>query len=67
MFSKLITKTSERRQWCRSGVFIVNFEHISQLVSVSNANFEHVIADWVFINLANIDTSTTVNLVSFIY
>ena len=34
MFSKLITKTSERRQWCRSGVFIVNFEHISQLVIV---------------------------------
>ena len=27
--SKLAVKTSERRQWCRSGVFIVNFEHIS--------------------------------------
>ena len=23
-------KTSERRQWRRSGVFVVNFEHISQ-------------------------------------
>ena len=29
MFSKLAIKTPERRQWCRSGVFIVNFEHIS--------------------------------------
>ena len=28
---KLSLKTSERRQWC-SGVFIVNFEHISHLV-----------------------------------
>ena len=27
---KLTIKTSERRQW-RSGVFIVNFEHISHL------------------------------------
>ena len=32
--SKLTIKTSERPQWCRSGVFIVNFEH--------------VIAGWVF-------------------
>ena len=30
MCSKLTIKTSERRQR-RSGVFIVNFEHISQL------------------------------------
>ena len=30
--SKSIIKTSERRQWCRSGVFIVNFEHISRTV-----------------------------------
>ena len=29
--SKLIIKTQERRQWCRSGTFIVNFEHISHL------------------------------------
>ena len=29
------------------GVFIVNFEHISQLFSsVSIVNFEHVIAGW---------------------
>ena len=31
--SKLTIKTPERRQW-RSGVFIVNFEHISHLVLV---------------------------------
>ena len=30
--SKLTIKTPERRQWRRSGVFIVNFEHISHLV-----------------------------------
>ena len=29
--SKLTTKTLERRQWRRSGVVIVNFEHISHL------------------------------------
>ena len=32
--SKLTIKTPERQQWRRSGVFIVNFEHISQLVLV---------------------------------
>ena len=32
--SKLTTKTPERRQWCRSGIFIVSFEHISHLVLV---------------------------------
>ena len=32
--SKLTIKTTERRYWRRSGVFIVNFEHISQLVLV---------------------------------
>ena len=30
--SKLTIKTPKRRQWRRSGVFIVNFEHISHLV-----------------------------------
>ena len=30
--SKLTIKTPERCQWRRSGVFIVNFEHISHLV-----------------------------------
>ena len=32
--SKLTMKTPERRQWRRSGVFIVNFERISHLVLV---------------------------------
>ena len=32
--SKLTIKTPERRQWRRSGVFIVNFEHISHIVLV---------------------------------
>ena len=42
--SKLTIKTPERR---RSGVFIVNFEHISHLVSsVSIVNFEKVNASW---------------------
>ena len=31
---KLTTKTAGRRRWLRSGVFIVNFERISQLVLV---------------------------------
>ena len=45
--SKLTIKTPERRQWRRSGVFIVNFEHISHLVLVFLYNFEHLIAGWV--------------------
>ena len=32
--SKLTIKTSERRQWRRSGVFIVNFENIPHLPTV---------------------------------
>ena len=32
--SKLNIKTPERRHWRRSGVFIVNLEHISHLVLV---------------------------------
>ena len=28
IYSKLTIKTPERRQWRRSGVFILNFEHI---------------------------------------
>ena len=31
IFSKLTIKTLERRHWRRSGVFIVNFEHVSLL------------------------------------
>ena len=33
----------------RSGVFIVNFEHVSHLVLIFN--FEHVIFDWAAFNL----------------
>ena len=29
---KVTIKTPERRHWDRSGVFVVNFKHISQLV-----------------------------------
>ena len=32
--SELTIKTQERRQWRHSGVFIVNFEHISHLIQV---------------------------------
>ena len=32
--SKLTIKIPERRQWRRSGIFIVNFEHISHLALV---------------------------------
>ena len=32
--SKLTVKTTKQRHWRRSGVFIVNFEHISHLVLV---------------------------------
>ena len=32
--SKLTIKIPERRQWLHSGIFIVNFEHISHLVLV---------------------------------
>ena len=32
--SKLTIKIPERRQWCRSGIFLVNFEHDSHLVLV---------------------------------
>ena len=32
--SKLTIKAPERPHWCRSGVFIVNFEDISHLVLV---------------------------------
>ena len=34
IYSKLTIKTPERRQWRHSGIFIVNFEHISHFVLV---------------------------------
>ena len=27
-----VEQTQEQRQWCRSGVFIVNFQHVSHVV-----------------------------------
>ena len=45
--SKLTIKTPERRQWRRSVVFIVNFEHISHLVPLLLLSTEHLIAGWV--------------------
>ena len=45
--SKLTIKTPGRLHWRRSGVFIVNFEHISTpCFSVSIVSFEHVIVGW---------------------
>ena len=41
---KYVLKTPERH---RSGVFIVNFEHISLSSSISIVNFEYLIAGWV--------------------
>ena len=43
IYSKLTLKTPERRHWCRSGVFVVSFEHITPCSSVSIVNFEHLI------------------------
>ena len=45
--SKLTITPPKRRQWCRFGGFIVNFEHISHLCSsFSIVNFEQVNAGW---------------------
>ena len=44
IYSKLIIKTL-KRNWCRSGVFIVNFEHVSHS-DVSIVDFEQLIAGW---------------------
>ena len=48
IYSKLKIKTPERRQWRRSGVFIINFEHISRLILVFLllTSVEHIIDDW---------------------
>ena len=34
IFSELTIKAPDRRHWCRSSVFIVNFEHILHFVLV---------------------------------
>ena len=45
-----LTKTSERRHWRRSGIFIANYEHISHLISsASIVDFEQVNVSWVLI------------------
>ena len=45
--SKLTIKTPERRHWRSTGVFIVNFEHISPLFLVFFVDFEHANVSWV--------------------
>ena len=44
--SKLIIKTPERCHSRRSGVFIVNFEEISNCSGVSIVDFEQVNTSW---------------------
>ena len=54
--SKLTIKKPEQQQWCRSGVFIVNFEHISRIThcfGISIVNFEHVSLPWL-VRLVNL-------------
>ena len=47
--SKLTIKTPEQRQYRRSGVFIVNFEHILHLFSnASIVDFEQLNVRWEF-------------------
>ena len=41
---RVLGESSQERHWLRSGVFNVNLEHISHLVS--DLNFELVNADW---------------------
>ena len=55
--SKLTIKISERRRWRRSGIFIVNFEHISDLCLEFLLSTEQVNAAWdskIFIKLDTI-------------
>ena len=48
MCSKLTIKTSERREWRRSDVFVVNFwTYFTPCSSVSVVDFGYVIAGWV--------------------
>ena len=58
IYSKLTIKTPEQRQWRRSGVFIVNFDHFFTPCSCAFiVNFEHAIAytnSDVFRTLSNI-------------
>ena len=47
MCSDLTIKTSKRRHWRRSGVFMVNFEHYYTFFNVSIVDFEQVIVSCV--------------------
>ena len=50
--SKFTIKRPERRQRRRSGVFIVNLEHMSQIVGgVSIVDLEQVNVGWAFENI----------------
>ena len=44
-------KTLERRQWRRSGVFMVNCEHISHFALI--VNFQQANVCWVYIEKTN--------------
>ena len=67
--SKLTIKTPERRHWRRSGVFIVNFEHISDLALVflwftlsrqMPAGVNHNILDKAYIPLFDLESESKV-------
>ena len=47
--SMLAIKTLKRRQWGRSGVFIVNLNNFTTLPSVSIVNFEYINAGWEYL------------------
>ena len=47
--SKLTMKTAELRQRRLSGVFIVNFEHITPFSSVSIVHLEQIILNWGYV------------------
>ena len=66
--SKLTIKTPERRQWHRSCVFIVNFEHISHVFSrVSIVNFKQVNVSWVEnSNLQVLELALELKIVCFV-
>ena len=44
--SQKLIKIPQRRQWCVSGVSIINFEYILYLAIIVNVEFEQVVAHW---------------------
>ena len=50
-----------------SGVFIVNFEHISNHLLVFIVDFEQVTVNWVFTELRSIYRPTICKSISYIY